>query len=261
MSTSTKTKIKTLILRAPGTNCDQETAFAFEKAGAATNIVHVNRLIDRYEKLADYQIAVLPGGFSYGDDIAAGKVMANELKVKLGDDIRKFIEKGGLILGICNGFQVLVRAGFLPDPLDGDSSHVTLTNNDSGKFECRWVYMKANKKSNCVFTRGLEIIALPVANGEGKLAADAATLAKLNIALVYTDAQGNTKPGYPASPNGSLNDIAGIADSSGRVFGLMPHPERHITGTQHPNWTRHGARTEGDGLRFFKNAVEWAQKL
>ncbi len=261
MTKSTKSKVKTLILRAPGTNCDQETAFAFEKAGAETDVLHVNRLINRDEKLADYQIAVLPGGFSYGDDIAAGKVMANELKVKLGDDIRRFIEKGGLILGICNGFQVLVRAGFLPDPLDGDAAHVTLTNNDSGKFECRWVYMQANRKSNCVFTRGMELIALPVANGEGKLVADAATLAKLNVVLTYCDAAGKPNPGYPASPNGSLQDIAGIADSSGRVFGLMPHPERYITGTQHPQWTRRGIRLEGDGFLFFKNAVEWAQKL
>jgi phosphoribosylformylglycinamidine synthase I len=254
-------KVRTLILRAPGTNCDQETAFAFEMAGAETSIIHVNRLINRFEKLADFQIAVLPGGFSYGDDIAAGKVMANELKVKLGDDIRKFIEKGGLILGICNGFQVLIRAGFLPEPLNGDSSHVTLSNNDSGKFECRWVYMKTNKKSNCVFTRGMDFFTLPVANGEGKLVADAVTLSKLNVALVYTDAMGKSSPGYPANPNGSMNDIAGIADSSGRIFGLMPHPERHIRGTQNPQWTRTGAKSEGDGFLFFKNAVDWASHL
>jgi phosphoribosylformylglycinamidine synthase subunit PurQ / glutaminase len=254
-------KVHTLILRAPGTNCDQETAFAFEKAGAETSIIHINQLINRIDKLADYQIAVLPGGFSYGDDIAAGKVMANEMKVKLGDDIRKFIEKGGLILGICNGFQVLVRAGFLPEPLKGESTPVTLSNNDSGKFECRWVHMKANRKSNCVFTQGMDLISLPVAHGEGKLVADKATLSKLNTALVYTDGQGKNNPGYPANPNGSMNDIAGIADSSGRVFGLMPHPERYIYGTQHPQWTRSGAKPEGDGFRFFKNAVDWASHL
>ena len=254
-------KIRTLILRAPGTNCDGETAFAFEKAGAETTLAHVNKLIRREEALADYQIMVIPGGFTYGDDIAAGKVLANELRAKLGDDIVRFIEKGGLILGICNGFQVLVRAGFLPDPSSGDTSHLTLTNNDSGKFECRWVFMKADKKSNCVFTRGTDEFCLPVAHGEGKLVADAATLPKLNVALVYTDDQGKTGAGYPANPNGSMNDIAGIADKSGRIFGLMPHPERHILGTQHPRWTRLGAKPEGDGFAVFKNAVEWAKRL
>jgi phosphoribosylformylglycinamidine synthase I len=253
--------VRTLILRAPGTNCDGETAFAFEQAGAETSLVHVNRLIRREERLANYQIAVIPGGFTYGDDIAAGKVLANELRAKLGDDILRFIENGGLILGICNGFQVLVRAGLLPKPLDSDATRITLTNNDSGKFECRWIYMRANKASNCVFTRGMDIIYLPVAHGEGKLIADAAILPKLNIALIYTDAQGNTNPGYPANPNGSMDDIAGIADDSGRIFGLMPHPERHIRGTQHPRWTRSGAKLEGNGFLFFKNAVDWAKKL
>jgi phosphoribosylformylglycinamidine synthase I len=254
-------KIKTLILRAPGTNCDRETAFAFEKAGSETTLAHINKLIRTDEQLSDYQILALPGGFSYGDDIAAGKVLANELKVKLGDDVLRFIEKGGLILGVCNGFQVLVRAGFLPDPQSGDSSHVTLANNDSGRFECRWVHMKANNKSNCVFTQGMDTIYLPVAHGEGKLVADKATLSKLNSALFYTGAEGNTGAGYPDNPNGSMNDIAGVADRSGRVFGLMPHPERHILGTQHPQWTRFGAKAEGDGLRFFRNAVDWARRL
>jgi len=254
-------KIRALILRAPGTNCDGETAFAFQKAGADAALVHVNKLIRREERLSDYQIMVIPGGFTYGDDIAAGKVLANELRVKLGEDILRFIEKGGLILGICNGFQVLVRAGFLPEPLNGEASHLTLTNNDSGKFECRWVFMRASKNSNCVFTRGMDLICLPVAHGEGKLVADAATLPKLNVALVYSDEQGKTGAGYPANPNGSMNDIAGIADDTGRIFGLMPHPERHIVGTQHPQWTRRGASAEGDGFLVFKNAVEWAHRL
>jgi phosphoribosylformylglycinamidine synthase subunit PurQ / glutaminase len=254
-------KVKTLIIRAPGTNCDGETAFAFEKAGAETTLAHVNRLIRHEERLADYQIMVLPGGFSYGDDIAAGKVLANELKLKLGEDIRRFIDRGGLILGVCNGFQVLVRAGFLPDPVSGDASHVTLTHNDSGRFECRWTYMRANAKSNCVFTRGIDAIYLPVAHGEGKLVADSTTLPRLNVALVYTGATGNASVAYPDNPNGSMNDIAGIADASGRIFGLMPHPERHILGTQHPQWTRRGVRPEGDGLRMFTNAVAWAKGL
>jgi phosphoribosylformylglycinamidine synthase I len=254
-------KIRALIMRAPGTNCDEETAFAFQQAGAETSLVHVNRLINRTELLSSYQIAVIPGGFIYGDDIAAGKVLANELRLKLNEDILRFIEKGGLILGVCNGFQVLVKAGFLPQPMSGDASHLTLANNDSGKFECRWVYMKANPKSNCVFTQGLDLIYLPVAHGEGKVVIDDAILPKLNVPLFYSDESGNTGVGYPANPNGSMNNIAGVCDDSGRVFGLMPHPERHVRGTQHPRWTRLGARKYGDGFCFFQNAVEWAKKL
>ncbi len=254
-------RVRALILRAPGTNCDGETAFALQKAGAQTTLAHVNSLIRHEERLDDYQIVVIPGGFTYGDDIAAGKVLANELKEKLGGDVLRFVEKGGLVLGICNGFQVLVRAGFLPEPFDGSASHLTLTNNDSGKFECRWVFMKANNQSNCVFTKGMGLIRLPVAHGEGKLVADAVTLPRLNIALVYTDEKGITGAGYPANPNGSMKDIAGIADSSGRIFGLMPHPERHIIGTQHSQWTRLGTKPEGDGFPVFRNAVEWASHL
>lgn len=254
-------RVRTLVLRGPGTNCDGETAFAFEQAGAETSVVHVNKLISHAEHLSDYQVLAIPGGFTYGDDVAAGKVLANEIGVKLGDDIRRFIENGGLILGICNGFQVLVKAGLLPDPPEGDASHLTLAANDSGRFECRWVHMRANSESNCVFTRGVDEIFLPVAHGEGKVVMDEDLLAGLNVALFYTDELGHTGAGYPANPNGSMNDIAGICDASGRVFGLMPHPERHIRGTQHPQWTRLGAQPRGDGFRIFENAVEWAKRL
>jgi phosphoribosylformylglycinamidine synthase len=254
-------RVKTLIIRAPGTNCDGETVFAFQQAGSDVSLVHVNKLIRHEERLADYQIFVIPGGFTYGDDVAAGKVLANELNLRLRDDILKFIKDGKLIFGVCNGFQVLVKAGFLPEPKDGGSSQLTLANNDSGKFECRWVHMAANKKSNCVFTRGIDSLYLPVAHGEGKLVADPAVLPRLNVALYYTDETGNTGAGYPYNPNGSMNNIAGICDSSGRVFGLMPHPERHVRGTQHPRWTRLGAKKHGDGFRIFQNAVEWAKGL
>jgi phosphoribosylformylglycinamidine synthase len=254
-------RVKTLIIRAPGTNCDGETVFAFQQAGSEVSLVHVNKLIRREERLADYQIFVIPGGFTYGDDVAAGKVLANELSLRLRDDILKFIEDGKLILGACNGFQVLVKAGFLPEPVNGSSSQLTLANNDSGKFECRWVYMAANKQSNCVFTKGIDSLYLPVAHGEGKLVADPAILPRLNVALYYTDEAGNTSAGYPHNPNGSMNNIAGICDSSGRVFGLMPHPERHVRGTQHPQWTRLGARPYGDGFPIFQNAVAWAKRL
>ncbi len=253
--------VRTLIIRAPGTNCDAETVFAFQQAGATVSLVHINRLIHGEERLADYQIMVIPGGFTYGDDVAAGKVLANELRLKLGEDIVRFVADGKLILGICNGLQVLVKAGFLPELANDGSSPLTLATNDSGKFECRWVYLSVNKLSPCVFTRGMDSLYLPVAHGEGKLVAPADALSAVNVVLYYTDEQGNTSAGYPHNPNGSVNNIAGICDSTGRIFGLMPHPERHIRGTQHPQWTRLGAREYGNGFPIFGNAVEWAKAL
>ncbi len=252
-------KVRVLILRGPGTNCDVETGFAFEQAGADVASAHVNRLIRREQRLADFQVLVIPGGFTYGDDVAAGKILANELHANLGEDIVRFIEAGGLILGICNGFQVLVKAGILPDPKAGNASRLTLANNDSGKFECRWVHLGVNKASPCVFTTGIDRMYLPIAHGEGKVVATPDLLPKLNVALYYTDEHGNPKAGYPHNPNGSMNSIAGICDTSGRVFALMPHPERHIRGTQHPQWTHLGAKSSGDGFQVFVNAVKWAK--
>ncbi len=255
------TKVRTLILRAPGTNCDAETMFAFQQAGAEVALVHVNQLIRGEERLADYQIMVIPGGFTYGDDISAGKILANELRLKLGDEIQRFIEDGKLILGICNGFQVLVKAGFLPELSSDGSSLLTLAANDSGKFECRWVYLGVHKQSPCVFTRGIDSLYLPVAHGEGKLVVLSGALTESNVALFYTDEHGDISAGYPHNPNGSAGNVAGICDSSGRIFGLMPHPEDHIRGTQHPQWTRLGASEYGDGFRIFRNAVEWTKSL
>jgi len=253
--------VKAVILRAPGTNCDVETAFAFQQAGAEAALVHVNQLIRREQRLSDYQIMVVPGGFTYGDDIAAGKVLANEIRLKLGEDIIRFIEAGGLILGICNGFQALVKAGFLPEPTNGGSPRLTLADNDSGKFECRWVHLRVNRKSPCVFTKGIDSMYLPVAHGEGKVVADLEVLPELNVVVRYIDEHGDTKADYPHNPNGSVDNIAGICDASGRIFALMPHPERHIRGTQHPQWTRQGTREFGDGFPIFLNAVKWAQNL
>ena len=254
-------KVRTLILRAPGTNCDVETAFAFEQAGATVSRVHINQLIRHEERLSDYQILVVPGGFTYGDDISAGKVLANELRLKLAEDIQNFTDSGGLILGICNGLQVLVKAGILPRLPNGGVSPVTLAANDSGKFECRWVYLMVNEESPCLFTKGIKSLYLPVANGEGKVVTSAEALSELNIVLYYTDEYGNRNAGYPYDPSGSVEDIAGICDGSGRVFALMPHPERYIRGTQHPRWTREGAKERGDGFQIFLNAVKWAKKL
>jgi len=233
--------VKTIVLRAPGTNCDAETVFAFEQAGSAVDLVHVNQVIRHERQLADYQILVIPGGFTYGDDIAAGKVLANEMKLKLGEDIRRFFEVGGLVLGICNGFQVLVKAGFLPD-------------------ECRWVRLAVNKKSSCVFTKDMDGMYVPVAHGEGKFVAEPDILPHINVVVRYADEQDDARAGYPYNPNGSVDNIAGICDSSGRIFALMPHPERHIRGTQHPQWTRFGAKKYGDGFPIFLNAVRWVQQ-
>ena len=253
--------IRALIVRAPGTNCDAETAFAFREAGADVALVHINKLIGRGEVLSDYQIMVIPGGFTYGDDIGAGRVFANELRIKLGDDIRAFIDRGGLILGICNGLQVLVKAGFLPG---GDKAEqaVTLAANDSGRFECRWVYLKVNRQSPCLFTEGIEFMYLPVANGEGKVVTRGElSLPDSNIVLTYTDRYGNTSPSYPDDPSGSECHIAGICDETGRIFALMPHPERHVRYTHHPRWTREKLPEYGDGFAIFRNAVRWARKI
>jgi len=251
-------KVRVLLLRAPGTNCDVETAFAFEQAGALTTTAHVNRLIDGDERLADYQILAIPGGFSYGDDISAGKVLANELRLRLGDEVRRFIDGGGLILGICNGFQALVKSGFFSAPSAENTQPFTLTDNDSACFECRWVNLAVNPESQCVFTRGIERMALPVAHAEGKVVVEDDAMPERNMALFYTDEHGNREAGYPHNPNGSDLDIAGVCDDTGRVFALMPHPERFIRRTQHPRWTRLDGPETGDGLRIFQNAVDWA---
>jgi phosphoribosylformylglycinamidine synthase I len=256
-----KDKVKVLVLRGPGTNCDGETVFAFEQAGAEVTMLHVNRLIGKEYNLFDFHILVFPGGFLYGDDIAAGKVLANELRVKLGVEVARFIDDGRLILGICNGFQVLMKAGILPRLNKGESPPLTLTNNDSGKFECRWVYLGVNRKSPCIFTKGMEQMYVPVAHGEGKVMGDLTAITEKNIAVYYMDEKGDRTAGYPCNPNGSIQNIAGICDDSGRVFALMPHPERHILGTQHPQWTRLGVKKHGDGFPVFLNAVKYAKGI
>jgi phosphoribosylformylglycinamidine synthase I len=255
-------KVKVLMLRAPGTNRDIDTQIAFEAAGAdLVESALVNELTRREKRLADYQIMIIPGGFTYGDDISAGKIMANEIKLGLGEEIQKFVEDGRLVLGICNGFQVLVKTGILPGTNGQSTQPVTLTNNDSGKFECRWVYLKANQQSPCIVTRGIEMIYVPIAHGEGKLVAEPGILEKLNVVLEYVDEKGKTGAGYPYNPNGSVKDIAGICDATGRIFGMMPHPEDFIRWTQHPRWTREKERKDLYGLQIFTNAVAWARSI
>lgn len=257
--------VKVAILRTAGTNCDNETAFAFSLVSADAEMVHINEFVKAKKRLADYQILVLPGGFTYGDDIASGKILANEMRHSLGSDIEKFISDGKLILGICNGFQILVKMGLLP-ALEGCAWEidVTLNLNDSAKFEARWCHLKL-AESNCVWTKGLpRVIYLPVAHGEGKfIPAKDIVLKNLKankqIVFQYCTESGK-KPKYPDNPNGSIDDIAAISDSTGRIMGMMPHPERYIRMTQHPRWTRGGLKKEGDGLAIFRNGVEFVKK-
>ena len=254
-------KVRTLILRAPGTNCDAETTFAFEQAGSVVGSATVAELVGQRNPLSNYQILVIPGGFTYGDDISAGKILANELRLKLGEEIDRFVADGRLILGICNGLQVLVKAGILPTCNDITRQFLTIAPNDSARFECRWVHLRVNEASPCIFTRGTSSMYLPVAHGEGKVFGAIDGAENLSIALCYADEHGETSAGYPSNPNGSLADIAGICDGSGRIFALMPHPERFVRWTQHPRWTRERPRDCGDGLRIFVNAVEWATAI
>jgi len=265
--------VRAIILRTAGTNCDMETAAAFRLAGAETDLVHVNELTRGDKRINDYDILALPGGFTYGDDIGSGKILANEIRYKLEADMQSFLMAGKIAIGICNGFQVMVKAGLLPN-LSGDFETVeaTLTVNDSARFEDRWSYLKkeagrrAGRRSQCVWTEGIgEVIYLPVAHGEGKfIPRDETVLSALQdeglIIFRYADERGRTGRGYPWNPNGSADDIAGICDPTGRVFGLMPHPERHLFPKQHPRWTRGLGEKEGDGLRIFRNGVDYIRK-
>jgi len=262
------TKPKVCILRSAGTNCDQETGFAFTRVGAQTHFEHINRILEDKSLLDSFHILAIPGGFTYGDDVAAGRIMANEIKCKLMDAVYDFIKKGKLIIGICNGFQILVKSGLLP----GNNAHrqeSSLITNDSAKFEDRWVYLRTpyarsgTSKAKCVWVKDIpEIIYLPVAHGEGKfIAEDSSVLNRLSsngqVVFTYVNDKGESC-GYPFNPNGSTLDIAGICDQTGRILGLMPHPERHIDYRQHPRWSASG-REEADGLKIFKNGVEYAK--
>jgi phosphoribosylformylglycinamidine synthase len=292
------------LLFAAGTNCDLEMAQAFELAGAKVAYLHINEAKAKPERLRRFAILGIPGGFTYGDYIAAGRVLANELRFSLRDEIARFIDEGKLILGVCNGFQVLVKAGILPG-LDGyfSDQSVTLEYNDSHRFECRWVYLQpaANK---CVFTTGINrVLAMPVAHAEGKFVAKSRSVLKQviseGLAVVrYVEPESEVQEfkssrvqefksssvkrqascvAYPWNPNGSQHDIAGICDPTGRVFGLMPHPERFVRWTQHPQWTRKKGgqlapfpqrktgscplffQEEPDGLLIYQNAVRYAR--
>lgn len=262
-------KPKAIILSGYGLNCEEETAFAFKLAGAEADIVHINDLISDKKKLNQYQILTLPGGFSYGDDTGSGNAYANRLKNHLWEELKSFVKKDKLIIGICNGFQIMVHLGLLP-ALNGDYSQrqVSLTNNDSARYTVRWVDLKVLNKSP--WLKDINRLSLPIAHGEGKFFATDEILENLKkekqIALKYISGKICNYQNLEANPNGSLDNIAGITDKSGRIFGLMPHPERAIFFHHLPNWPllkekylREGKKLPqyGQGLQIFKNAVEY----
>lgn len=245
-----------LILRAPGTNCDAETAHAFRCAGGLADVLHLNRLLEAPRLATDYQALCIPGGFSYGDDVAAGKIFANQLRRHLQDVLEEFRSAGKLLLGICNGFQVLVKSGLL-DTDDAQGPAASLAWNTSGRFLDRWVHLRT-EGTKCVFLAGIERMFLPIAHAEGQFVVrDSESLGKFEQAgqLVLRYTTNGADKTY--NPNGSMADVAGMCDATGRVFGLMPHPERHIDPTHHPQWTRLPQREEGDGLAMFHNAIRY----
>ena len=259
-------KPRAIVLTGFGINCDNETERAFQLAGADPRRVHLQDVIDAKQRLKDYQIVAIPGGFSFGDDVASGKVFAVKLKTYLGEQIREFVNQGRLI-GICNGAQIAIKFGLLPEfDNDYENQKATLTYNDSSRFECRWVRMKG-QGDKCIFTQGIPDIELPVAHGEGRfLTRDRKVLERLyeqnQVVFKYADGRGELANGrYPYNPNGSVDDIAAICDTTGRLMIMMPHPERYLTPYHHPQWQRQRTEgrlpKEGQGLKIFKNAVRY----
>ena len=254
---------KVLILHATGTNRDREAARAVEAAGGGPQIVHVNELRAQHANLHDFQMLILPGGFSYGDDLGAGRLWATDLRWLFQDELARFIEAGKLVLGICNGFQALVKSGWLPGPPE-TGIQATLTRNASNRFECRWVWLAPNPDSPCLFTRDLtETVYCPVAHGEGRFVPiDDAALERLraqNLLALTNISAGGGPASYPDNPNGSIAGIAGICNERGNVLGLMPHPEDHILPVQHPRWMR--GESGYLGLPLFAQGVRYAAEL
>lgn len=262
------------VLRAPGTNCDVETAFAFDQCGGAAERVHLFRLLEQPNRLDEFQLLCIPGGFSYGDDVGAGVIFAHQMRGKLGEAIQRLLDADKLILGICNGFQTLLKAGLLPNGSESwakprDEAEATLTWNHNGRYTARWVHLKVGE-TNSAFLRGITELDLPIAHAEGRLVARTENVVadwkgRRQLALRYaawpqttdTSPVGPDAERWPANPNGAVADIAGLSDPTGRVLGLMPHPERFLFATQHPQWTRLGLSGEGAGMQIFRNAIAY----
>lgn len=253
---------RALVLRCAGTNCDREAVDGFARAGARVDLVHVRRIYERPEILRETDLVVFPGGFSYGDDLGAGTIQALETRLFLLEALGEVVARGGLVVGICNGFQVLVKSGLLPGRRRGEVE-VTLAGNDSNRFEDRWVRLRVEDSRAVHLPKGLEFD-VPVAHGEGKFVAkDEATLEAMRVerlvAFRYV-APGGDEPAFPWNPNGSQDAIAGICDPTGRILGLMPHPERNVLFHHHPDWTRKRDRREGAGLGILRALVDAARR-
>jgi phosphoribosylformylglycinamidine synthase I len=268
MNSGIATKVKALVLRTAGTNCEDESVRALNRAGADAEMARTDAAARDAERLGQYGILVFAGGFSYGDDLGSGRVWGHELRTGgLRDALRRHVDRGGVILGVCNGFQVLVESGlFEPDKAPEERS-LALYANASNHYECRWVTLREHA-GKCAWLQGGLEWPCPVAHGEGRLVVrDEQALAELRrngqIALTYVGA-GQGPAAYPANPNGAVADIAGITDMTGRVLGLMPHPERNLDPWNHPEWTRLQAagqkRDEGEGLSFWRRMVEVAAR-
>lgn len=266
-----KKKIKSLVLFGNGINCENETAYANKLAGFEADIVHVDEMLKNPKSIHRYAFINFPGGFLDGDDLGSAKAQAVKWKYqtiegsggRFLDELIKFISQGKIIIGICNGFQLLVKTGLLPG-IGGEYGRqmATLTANDSGRFEDRWVNLRVNQISHCIFTKDMDKIYLPVRHGEGKCIVDtkengARMIEQGHIVMQYADENGAATEKYPDNPNGSINAVAGLCDETGRIFGLMPHPEAFVHYTQHPRWTREALEIEGGGLRLFKNAYKY----
>ncbi len=260
-------KVKVLIITGFGLNCEKETSAAFTSNGATTELVHLNDLLDGQRSLEEFHILAFIGGFSFGDHLGAGTVFANRVKFNLRDQLDKFVADGKLIIGICNGFQTLTRLGLVP-AIGGKyfEQQAALAHNDSGVFRDDWIYLKGQAECPCVFTKGIDKIRLPIRHGEGKFVADDDVLSQIEanhqVVFRYADEDGKITSKFPANPNGSLNSIAGICDETGRIFGLMPHPEAFLSPFNAPDWTVQKLNGElpekGEGSIIFKNAVEYA---
>ncbi len=252
-------RVKVLILQAPGTNCDRETGFCFRYLGAEAEFLLIKKLLKRPQELHFYHILCLPGGFTYGDDISAGRVLANQLRFLLWKELNKFYRDGKLILGICNGFQVLVKSGILPF---WSGQNATLTLNDCGHFIDEWVHLKVNKDNSSLWLKNLpEVFYLPIAHAEGKFLIPKSNFPRIRglVALQYCSPEG--KADFSHNPNGSLFNIAGITEPEGRILGLMPHPERHSFLYQNPYWTSLDGGPEREGLLILKNGVDYARSV
>jgi phosphoribosylformylglycinamidine synthase I len=259
-------KPNALVLTAPGINCNEETAFALEQAGASTEQVHVSQLEAGEKSWEDYQILALSGGFSYGDDIAAGRILGLELRTRHAEELDRFVKSGKAIIGICNGFQVLMETGLLPDGevrQVGEPKVATLAHNHSGRFESRWTTMSVpNSVSKFMSPELLEsvLIDLPVAHGEGRAVySQGRGFLREQVALRYVNNVGQATMEYPANPNGSKNGVAAITSLEGNILGIMPHPERFVKQHQHPNWRR-GEGTRPFGAIIFKNLVNYIKE-